>query len=147
MFVDDILIAPKSADVRAKLVEDMRASFQLSAMDDAHYFLGMKIERERMSRKLFVSQVAYVDKILNRFKMRNSYAKIPMEHGCQHLTATDNEINAAQDLPYRELIGSLMYLACTSRPDIMYATGHMARSVSCYSQQHWNSAKKIAKYV
>lgn len=51
------------------------------------------------------------------------------------------------DKPYRELIGSLMYLACMTRPDIMFATAYLARYVSCDDGERWNAAKRIVKYL
>ena len=70
-----------------------------------------------------------------------------MVHGCQLNPATEDEMCAAQHIPYRELVGSLMYLSCTIRPDIMYATGYMARFVSRYGHRHWIALKKIEKYL
>lgn len=147
VYVDDIIVASKCNDACNQIVESMKKSFELSAIDDAHYFLGMKIERNREMRKLWISQHAYIDKVLKRFKLSNSHAKIPMENGLKLKRASEDEMENAKHLPYRELIGSLMYLACTSRPDIMYAISYLARYVAYYGRQHWDAAKKLAKYV
>ena len=50
-------------------------------------------------------------------------------------------------LPYRELIGSLMYAAVSTRPDILFSVSHLARYMTCYSESHWKAAKQILKYL
>ena len=147
VYVDNIIIASKSNEACEEIFTTMRQSFEHSTTDDAHFFLGIKIERKRDERKLWISQQTYVEKILRRFNLAKSHTKIPMEKGISMTKASDKEIIDAQDLPYRELVGSFMHLACTSRPDITYATAHTARYVANYGRRNWNAAKKIAKYV
>lgn len=50
-------------------------------------------------------------------------------------------------IPYRELIGSLMYVATITRPDIMYATSELSKFVSNFGHAHYNAAKRVVKYL
>lgn len=116
-------------------------------MDDAHFFLGMKMERDRECRKLWLSQESYAGKLIRRFKVVGGTSNIPMRNDIKLQRANSDEIEDAKGLPYRELVGSLMYLACTTRPDIMFSVSCLARYVAFYGLQHWNEAKRVAKYV
>jgi hypothetical protein len=49
--------------------------------------------------------------------------------------------------PYRELVGSLMYLAVCTRPDISQAVGALARYMSAVQKQHWYAARDVLRYV
>lgn len=51
------------------------------------------------------------------------------------------------DKPYRELIGSLMYLMLGSRPDLSFAVNFFSRFQNNYSDEIWSAAKKILSYV
>ncbi|KAG5862838.1 hypothetical protein JTB14_026880 [Gonioctena quinquepunctata] len=55
--------------------------------------------------------------------------------------------NDTIDVPYRKLIGSLMYLACTSRPDIMYAVSYLSRFLDKPNQDLWTAGKRILRYL
>ena len=48
-------------------------------------------------------------------------------------------------VPYRSLIGSLMYLANTTRPDIAFAVNRLARCVENPSKAHWVAAKRVLR--
>lgn len=50
-------------------------------------------------------------------------------------------------LPYREAIGSLMYLMVGTRPDLAFAVGKLSRFVSCFGKEHWAAVKRVLRYV
>ena len=51
------------------------------------------------------------------------------------------------NIPYREAIGSLMYLMIGSRPDIAYSVSIVSRYTEKPTIQHWNAVKQIFRYV
>ncbi|KMQ89047.1 retrovirus-related pol polyprotein from transposon tnt 1-94 [Lasius niger] len=50
-------------------------------------------------------------------------------------------------VPYRQLIGSLMYLAVGTRPDISYIVNKLSQFLEHPSNIHWSAAKRILKYL
>ena len=59
-----------------------------------------------------------------------------------------NEDEEALDQPlYQSVVGSLMYLATCTRPDIAYAVGMLARFSSKPNQSHWTAAKRVLRYL
>ncbi|XP_076384592.1 uncharacterized protein LOC143263716 [Megalopta genalis] len=50
-------------------------------------------------------------------------------------------------VPYRELIGSLMFAARVSRPDIEYSVNYMSQFFESYGREHWNAAKIRLRYL
>lgn len=49
--------------------------------------------------------------------------------------------------PYRQLVGSLMYLAVATRPDICYAIGMVSRYLEDPKMVHECAVKRILKYI
>ena len=75
---------------------------------------------------LQLDQATYLTKVLERFGMQDCKpVATPLEVGLklskEQCPVTEEEIAKAKNLPYRELIGSLMYLSQATQPDISYA--------------------------
>lgn len=58
--------------------------------------------------------------------MKNKPAVVPMSPGIIIKPPTEEEITEAKFLPFRELIGCLLYLAVVTRPDIIFAVSKFA---------------------
>ena len=70
--------------------------------------MGLQIERDRANKKLFIHQKAYTKQILVRFNMQNEYpVSMPLNPSVV-LRSAEGNVNF--NFPYRETIGSLMYL-------------------------------------
>ena len=50
-------------------------------------------------------------------------------------------------VPYRQAIGSLLYLAVATRPDISFAVAAVARYSNNPAPEHWTAVKKIFRYL
>ena len=61
--------------------------------------------------------------------------------------STEKEKLEMKNIPYRETVGSLMYIACNTRPDIMAATSFVSRYVSNPGLEHWTAVKRILRYL
>ena len=57
------------------------------------------------------------------------------------------EDEPAVGVPYREAIGSLMYLMVASRPDIAYSVGKLALFCEHPKWKHWLAVKRVIRYV
>ncbi|MFN7610158.1 MAG: Ty1/Copia family ribonuclease HI, partial [bacterium] len=50
-------------------------------------------------------------------------------------------------VPYMELVGSLLYLASCTRPDISQAVGALSRYMAHPTEHHWSTAKGVLRYL
>lgn len=53
--------------------------------------------------------------------------------------------NELYDVPYREAVGSLLFVASVSRPDIAYAVGVVSRYLEKHGKPHWQAVKRYLK--
>lgn len=49
--------------------------------------------------------------------------------------------------PYRQDVGSLMFLTLATRPDVAYAVQDFSRFLNVYGRAHWECVKTIIKYL
>ena len=64
------------------------------------------------------------------------------------LTRTEEEPSDEEKrLPYRELVGALMYLAVATRPDIAFSVSALSQFNTNYRQIHWSAAKRVLRYL
>jgi len=85
---------------------------------------------------------------LERFGMRDCKpARTPLNAGAKLHELKDEDDISDPGLPYRELLGSLMYLAQGTCPDIAYAVSALSQYNTCYSKTHWTCAKKVLRYL
>ena len=51
------------------------------------------------------------------------------------------------DMKYRNLIGALLYISSSTRPDISYSVNYLSRYQNSYNETHWKYALRILKYL
>ena len=60
---------------------------------------------------------------------------------------TRDERSLMARVPYCNAVGTLMYLAISTRPDIATAVGRVARFMEDPGPQHWLAVKRIMRYL
>ncbi|GJR00330.1 retrotransposon protein, putative, ty1-copia subclass [Tanacetum coccineum] len=80
LYVDDILLMGNNIPMLQDVKSWLGKCFSMKDLGEAAYILGIKIYRDRSRRLIGLSQNAYIDKILKRFKMDTSKrGTIPMQ--------------------------------------------------------------------
>lgn len=143
IYVDDGLIAGSNQKVIDSVIEHLRDAFEVKAMP-VECFLGFEIHRKE-DGSIFINQAAYARKIQRKFEMEECNAlAIP----CDPNQILGKFEEAEQSTyPYRQLIGSLMYLSVGTRPDISFAVGYVSRYMERPTRVHVEAAKRILRYI
>jgi len=144
LFIDDGLIASKNKNALETVVRKS-TKFEIT-LENGNNFVGMQLERNRDSKTMFIHQEAYALHILNKFNM--SEAKPLGVPADAHVSLKPSEIaNNYLAAPFREAVGSLMFLAVVTRPDLTYAVNSVSRYLSNPDESHWQAVKRIFKYL
>ena len=110
------------------------------------YFLSMHIWHNREEGLLSFGQRQYVTTILKRFGLADSNpVRLPMGAGLE-MQREGTLLEPSMATKYQEEVGSLLYLATCTRPDISFAVGTLSRHVSAPTQAHWAAAKAVMRY-
>nr|GEY88137.1 hypothetical protein [Tanacetum cinerariifolium] len=121
----------------------MHEKFQMSAMGELNFFLGLQVLQKKDG--IFLSQDKYVGDILKKFgysDVRSSNTPRDKENPWgKDETGKDVDLHL-----YRSMIGSLMYLTA-SRLDIMFAVCACARHQVTPKKCHMYAVKRIFRYL
>ena len=69
LYVDDILLATNDPGMLHETKQFLSKNFEMKDLDEASYMIGMKIFCDRLQGLLGLSQTAYINKVLEKFKM------------------------------------------------------------------------------
>ena len=152
IYVDDILLATNDKGLLYEVKQFLSENFDMKDMGDASYVIGIKIHRDRFQGILGLSQETYINKVLERFRMKDCSPSIaPIVKGdkfnLNQCPRNDLEREQMKNIPYASAIGSLMYAQVCTRPDIAFAVGMLGRYQSNPGVDHWKAAKKVLRYL
>ncbi|PRQ29843.1 putative RNA-directed DNA polymerase [Rosa chinensis] len=152
LYVDDMLIVGKDVSMIRKLKADLSKSFDMKDLGPAKQILGMEITRDRQAKKLWLSQERYVERVLERFNMKEAKSvSSPLGNHFKlsrlSCPTTQVEKDKMAGIPYSSAVGSLMYAMVCTRPDIAHAVGVVSRYLSNPGREHWEAVKWILKYL
>lgn len=152
VYVDDIIIFSNDKNMTAKLKSNLLSRFHMKDIGEAKFVLGMQIERNQSDGKICLSQAQYIQRILKKFNMEDCNAvATPLD--CKQVLSnemspkSEDDRNKMENIPYQELIGSLLYAAQVTRPDICYAVNKLSQFNQNPGMAHWNAAKRVLRYL
>ena len=119
-YVDDILIFGKEHEIE-KVKFEINNEFKLSDIGPVDYIIGIKFIK--LKDGYFIHQLQYINKILDRFNIDN-YREISNVMFEENKDLRNKSFNSKI---YMQTVGSLLYLAMGTRPDIMFAVSKASR--------------------
>jgi len=151
VFVDDILIASASVSVIRQIKNLFHEKFKIKDMGLATEFLNIRI-RQRPGH-ISIDQEPYIRSLLDKYRVyigTRNYADVPSMSEYMH--RDEVPVNAKQQsfvdtFPYAEIVGSVLYLAVVSRPDIMYAVGVLTRHLKSPTYASCKAACRLLNYL
>lgn len=158
-YVDDILMASNNEEKINEMIKTLQNEFEINDLGEPSEFLGIRIRRNESKTILKLDQSTYIEKILKRFDFNESYPqRTPMitrqvanrqRRGRE--TETDptilDETLTRDNWPYREAVGSLLYLANATRPDISYAVNVLSRHQIQPTNEDWKMVERVFRYL
>jgi hypothetical protein len=124
LYVDDILIFGNNIIVIKEVKDFLFSNFEMKDLGEADVILNIKLLREGNGGVTLV-QSHYVEKVLSRFGYSDCMPA-PTPYDSSMLLRKNRRI-AQDQLRYSQIIGSLMYLANATRPDISFAVSKLSR--------------------
>ena len=112
-------------------------------------FLGLGMERDRLNRRIALTQAHYAMQVLLRFGM-DTCAEVltPMDQKEDWaIRKKDIALNEEDRRLYQAAIGSLIYLMLGTRPDLSYLVNKLAQYCANLIERHWKGIKRILRFI
>lgn len=151
-WTDDILGASSSEGGEIGAKDELGKSYELKDLGAARFILGMKIEKNNNTGDITLSQRAYAERVLERFhmtdaKIRSTPLPTSITLSIDDMPHSEDEILDMKDVPYREALGSLMWLQVATRPDLSYSVNVLSRYSNNPGRKHWEALKHTLAYL
>src|SRR6266436_2742762 len=151
-YVDDIVFAFRKKDAGhvTGTVTEMRNHFKLNELGELKWFLGIHIFRDRPRRSLWLSQQSYVEKLANEFTagvQSDKWPPTPMAEEELLPLPIDDEVLESDKKLYQRKIGSILYAAISTRPDIAFAAARLSRHSCRPGRIHQIAADRVIRYL
>jgi hypothetical protein len=143
VYVDDLIISGPNIEEVTELKNIIKGLFVCTDAGAMKEYLSALFER-REDGEFVLSQRQYLLNVLQFFGME--YCK-PCATPCMAKKTIDE---ASTDMsyttfPYREAVGSLLYLATHTRPDILFTVGMLGRAMAAPSAQNVVAVKRLMR--
>ena len=142
IWVDDLLIAGKRTALSV-VVGTLKRLLPMKDLGFPSIFTGVRIRK--IEGGLFLDQALFTQQALRSFNMQD--AKSQDTPASSLRLQAEGSIPLEENVPYRSAVGSLLWLALNTRPDIAFAVSQVAKFSHAPTQAHWTAVKKIFRYL
>ncbi|KAL1953149.1 hypothetical protein VTO42DRAFT_3549 [Malbranchea cinnamomea] len=149
-YVDNIIILnlPKHRSEANEVVLKLKAKYEIRDLGDLQWFLNIRISRDRARLCVYLTQDTYINKIVKQYSLStSSHVYSPLSGDASAYkpfcdgVATKTEIKS-----FQARVGSLIYPAFMTRPDIAHAASLLARFMQNPSPFHSAEADRVICY-
>ena len=146
LYVDDLQLFFNSRKEVDEIKKKLKERYRMVDLGPAQRFLGMNIDKTKSGFSLY--QTSYIESLLRRFEMTNAYGvDNPIDCNLSlEITSNDTDKSVNQT-EYLAIVGSLMYAALGTRPDISYAVGLLSSFNTNPRTRHLTAAKRVLRYL
>jgi hypothetical protein len=141
MHVDDGLVVSNSPssikDLRARLT----AHLEVKWSHTVNQIVGLNVRHDTSG--LYLEQHLLATQVVNTYTRQTVHQNTPLPD-FPLITSTSPPVNTSS---FHSVLGSLMYLACGTRPDISYTVNLLARFSQNPLDEHWTALDHLIGYI
>lgn len=142
--VDDYVVAATQDAWYQSFVTAFKKRFDVNDLGILDHLLQMSIEWQPFNKGVSISQQRYIRETAEKYGLLDCK---PMQTPMDKNLHLESAAVCDTSLPYRNLIGALLWIARASRPDILFAVIYLSKFATCHDEQHFKVAKRILRYL
>jgi Reverse transcriptase (RNA-dependent DNA polymerase) len=149
IYVDNLLFACCTPQMCNELEKALMKHFKMKILRLIKHILGMEVYKTLDERKMFISQRQYIADSVNFYSKYKLHAfptfidnrKPNMKSHCPE--AGLPEATRMLQMPYRELIGTLLWIAHGTRPNIAFAVTTLSKCTLNPREIYWQALLRL----
>ena len=147
VYVDDLIILTSTQEEMDSVKADLEEKFRMKDMGLLHYCLGITIVQNGGHKCIWMHQNQYILGMLRRYGMADAKPSPTPADLSVKLVKCDDTSKSIDRVVYQSMVGSLLYVAMATRPDIAHAVGVVSKFSSNPTQAHLTAVKRIMRYL
>lgn len=144
IWVDDLILVSNNSDNIQNVKSQLSTEFQMKDFSNSNKLTFLGLEIEKVGNCIYISQQKLIEKVLMKFNMLNCKGSYTPMQPKLHLEM-EKDLNL--NVPYKQLIGSLMYVMLGSRPDLCFSIMYFSQFQSNFGVEHWKHLKNVLRYL
>ena len=153
LHVDDGLGITNSCSLYAWFLRVLSRRLHIVDLGICSKFLSILIIRDRVNRKIWLSSHVYISELLEEWNLTSCKpSSTPFPSGVSPLSLAPlnslPDVSDADLVPrYQRLVGCLLYLAVSTRPDLSYYAMWLGQYNAAPTRAHFLAAKHVLRYL
>ena len=148
IYVDDSLNTDNDRSMFRDFRKKFEKKFKIKTCDLLDSFLGVRVHHDPIKKCLMIHQRHYIEACLQKFRLADCKGVHTPMADCRLSTKDQpDKVDSTIQSLYREMVGSLLYIASWTRPDIAYAVSELSRFISNPGLVHLTAAKRVFRYL
>ena len=145
--VDDLMILARNMTEMKSVKDSLKLQFKIKDMGELHYYVGVCIVQDVKNKQVHLHQGQYIEKMLEKYRQTEAKpVSTPADLNVK-LQKEDGFSRPVDATSYQSMVGSLLYAAIATRPDIAQAVGVVSKFCANPTQTHLTAAKRILRYL
>ena len=150
LYVDNLLVIARQECIHHinQFKTAVNKKYGIKDLGEAISFLNIRILRDTRAKKLWIYQDGYIDKICTKFgtdqSLRTATTPLISSYRPQPF---EGQATVQQITEMQEKVGSILYAAVVSRPDISFAASQLGQFATNPSPEHLRCANRVLSYL
>ena len=149
--VDNMYSIADTPDELKRTRKELHGLFEMKE-EDPNWFMGYQLIPDETNHTISISQHHYIESILKRFNMTDCNPRSLPVSPSTNLSKNDGpkdeeEKKDMEKVPYRELVGALLWVSRISRPDNSFGSGYFGRFNTNPGRPHWKAAQDCLRFL
>lgn len=145
LYVDDLLLSAPTKEIMQQVKRRLSLAYSMKDLGPVSKFLGMNVN-QTANGTVHLTLADYIVKAASLSEVpTHKNVHTPLSNSVNYFT--DKSPLLKSPTPYQSIVGQLLFVANTGRPDIAYSISLLSRFLKSPRQVHMMAAQRIMQYL